>query len=196
MIPGLPNPYVLLAAGVIFIAAVAGAGIKGHNIGVERTDAKWLAKEIVRQQAVQKAVNEATQQYIDNEAANGETRRKLEGKIDELEKDRAGLRLANGRLVDAHCGMFDRNGRPVGERGADAGAPATGAALTAQGRPTICDFPEAVRAALQQFGRELSAVLDEADAAAIIAIAGHEYGAVIDRFRAEHQPKLGETNGN
>ena len=186
----LLNPWIIIGVLIAFGLAVAGAYNKGHTEGVQDADAKWIKQYADLETKKNAVIAEATQRYIDSEAANLDKTQGWERKDNEREEYVQGLRLANGRLVDATCGMFNRDGRQVGSGGADS-VPTTGSApLSSQGYPAICRLPEEIRELVQRFGRGLGDLLLEADLAASEAISGHDLAVEVDAFREKNKAKL------
>lgn len=175
MIPGLPNPWVILGLVLFFFASIGTAYVKGGHdktIAVTAAYESSLAKQ--RDEAntlLLKSKDTARAREIALQEHNDE----IEGKYADLMRYTNGLRLANGRLIDATCGLYDKNGRPRGEGGGDGMPGDTAAAYSAQGRPAACDIPNEVLRAVREFGRGVADLLLEADSAAIYAQAGHDY---------------------
>lgn len=175
----MPNPYVLLALGIGFLAAVWGIHHHGYKSGVTETDAKWTLVEMERKGAAQKKLDAATDRYIKAEAANQNQTATWEKKDNEREKYVDGMRIANGRLIAAAGGLFDRNGRPSGRRGGDqAGSPA-GAVIDVIGGAAGCRLSDE----LQGF---LSTRFADADRAAIKAQSGHDLAVEVKAFRERY----------
>ena len=169
------NPWVILAVVGAFIAQGFYWDHNGHARGVEQTAAAYEKK-------LQEQRDEANALLVASQNALIAKERELYAFTMEVGRKHAedqkridGLRLANGRLVDATCGMFDRSGRPRGQGGSDGVPGDPGAALSAQGIPAICKLPGEIREIVRQFGLELGQILFEAYGAAIYARAGHEY---------------------
>ncbi len=180
------NIYILLAAVGIAIGAIVGAYMKGESSGIAFADKKWLVKYAALETEKNAKIEAATDRYITGEASNLVKTQAAEQKSNELEKKLLGVRLANGRLVDATCGLFDRNGRPAGGGGGDAPGVAACGALSAQGIPANCNIPNEVLAAVREFGNAVADLLLEADHAAATGIAGHDYALEVEAFRAKH----------
>lgn len=182
--PGLPNPWIILAVVLAFVGSNVFTAYKTNQITAENVDAKWIGK-YAELEAQKNIIADAAQAYyVETEAKNLEQTQAWEAKSNAQDTYIRGLQLANGRLVDANCGMFDRNGRPTGSGGADGAPLASDPALSAQGYPAICKLPGAVRAAVQRFGRGVGQLLLEADVAAGDAILGHDLAVAVDDFRA------------
>jgi len=171
----LPNPLIILGTIIAFVAAVSGAYLKGSHDGHKSENASWVILEAKRDK-------EATDQLL----ASKDHTRDLEGQLQNLsnllEHDHAedqkrldGLRIANGRLLDDACGMFDKNGRPIPQSGSDGMPQNPGAPRSAQGRPAACELPSQVRALLGELRDDLFA----ADQAASLAGIGHRYAITI-----------------
>ena len=168
------NPWVILGVFLAIAAAGASGYIKGHSDGVDKTT---LAYE----QALEKQRAEAQAIILANKNAVIAKEREFNAFKDQVEKDNVeknarinGLRLANGRLVDAAGGLFDRNGRPRGAGGGDGlpgdPAPAGGPAGPAAG----CKISDAV-------ARDLLDLARDADLAAVYAQTGHAYAVGLPR---------------
>ena len=179
---GLPNPYVMGAAALVAVVAIAGAYIKGRGDGAAIADAKWLAVENERKDASAKVLKTATDRYIVAEADNLALTRKMEAKSNDDEKRITGLRIANGRLVDAAGGLLDRNGRPAGGRGDGAATATASATGTAAADAPGCRLSDAVTGDLLDFA-------SAADSAAAYAQLGHEYAVMIEAWRVKHLPR-------
>ncbi len=123
----MPNPWIIIGVLIAFALAVSGAYLKGHSNGVEGERAAWK----IEQAALDKKAGETLLAEKDKTA---DAERALAEHKASLEKDRAekdayihGLRLAHGRLLDAHGGLYDKNGRPSQKSGGDGPGPRTGA---------------------------------------------------------------------
>lgn len=185
----LTNPWVIIGLLLILAGTNAATAYKTNEITTERVDAKWIKEYAALEQKKDAVIAAANQRFMDAEASNLTKTQDWEKKDNEREKYIQGLRLANGRLVDATCGMFDRNGRPTGGGGADPGSVAASSSLSSQGRPSICNLPDEVRQIVQRFGRGLGDLLLEADLAASEAITGHELAVEVDAFRAQQMER-------
>ena len=177
------NPWIILGVVLAFVGSNAFTAYKTNQIATERVDAKWI-KEYAALEAKKNAViAEATQRYIDSEASNLAQTQDWEKTDNEREKYVQGLRIANGRLVAANGGLFDRNGRPTGKRSDDGVPAAPGAAGETVTTATGCRLSDGIAA-------DILDLTARADAAAIDAKLGHEYAVEIEAFRAKHKAKI------
>ena len=137
-----------------------------------------------------KQADEATAILIASKDAALDKERALVAENSRMEAENAtllakvnGTRLANGRLIDATCGLFDQNGRPVtsGPRSGDGMSGSAGPTFSAQGRPASCDIPDKVLAAVREFGHEVADLLLGADQAAVTAATGIDYATTIEK---------------
>jgi hypothetical protein len=185
----IPNPWVII--GFLVMLAVTGftAYTKGHNSGVTETDAKWEKVELARKDIAQEKLTEATQRYITAEAKNTQQTQEWERKDNDRETYIHGLRIANGRLVAAAGGLFDRNGRSTGNSAGNAAGSAAGAAGEAAGAATGCRLSDGVTQDLLDYSAR--AARSEADAQL-----GHEYAEAVKAWRASHIPKLVTGDGH
>lgn len=165
------NPWIILGVVVAFV----GFGFVCNHHGHTAERAAWVALEAQRDKL-------ATDKFLASEAARQDTEKKLQSLSNQLEHENVesqkridGLRLANGRLLDAACGLYDKNGRPLPDSGANQMSADPGAPRSAQGRPAACEFPATVRALLADLRDDLFA----ADQAAIYAAIGHRYAISI-----------------
>jgi hypothetical protein len=178
------NPWVIIGIIAAFLGFGAACGLKGHSIGVDETTLTYETK-------LSKQADEANTVLL---ASKDEARDKVRAMVQrnsELEAENAalltqvnGIRLANGRLIDATCGLYDRNGRPAagGQGGSDGVSGSAAPAFSAQGRPAACNIPVQVLAAVREFGHEIADLLLGADQAAIYAGTGHGYAIAIGEF--------------
>lgn len=120
----------------------------------------------------------------DKERAMAAENSKLEAENAALLAQATGIRLANGRLIDATCGLFDRNGRPIkaGSSSGDGTSGGAAPAFSSQGRPASCDIPEKVLAAVRRFGHGVADLFHESDQNAILAGTGIGYAASVEKF--------------
>ena len=175
------NPYVLGFVALAAIGIVTGAYIKGHSAGLAAADAKWLAVEAERTTAAAAVLKAATDRYNASEAANEATRHQWEMTDHERSQRIDGLRIANGRLVAAAGGLFDRNGRATRSRSGDAATAAPGATGEAAAGAAGCKLSDAVTGDLLDLARD-------ADNAAAYAKLGHDYAVAVQAWRMEHRP--------
>lgn len=172
----IPNPWVILAVILSIAAAGAGGYFKGHSDGVDQTT-------IAYERSLEKQKQEAQVLLLAGKDTVIAKEREFNAFKDKVEKDDAdknarinGLRIVNGRLVDAAGGLFDRNGRPSGKGGGD-GMPGTAtAAGGTAGGPAGCKLSDAVT-------RDLLDLARDADAAAVYAETGHAYAIGIPSKR-------------
>lgn len=75
-----------------------------------------------------------------------------------------GLRLAHGRLLDAHGGLYDRNGRPTGKSRADGGGGDPGAGGSGDAPAPGCVLSRQVSDDLLDLARDADLVLATARA--------------------------------
>ena len=172
------NPWVILAIVLAFIAN----GVYWNHHGHQAEALSWKALEAERDRLAQQKLDETRAVVKGQENQIAALKQKLEDEYVASQKRIDGLRLANGRLLDATCGVYDKNGRPVAEGGGDGLPAASGPAHTAQGRPSICDLPNAVRIAIQRFGSGVADLLYDADKAALKAGVGHDYAIEVGKI--------------
>jgi len=177
---GIPNPYVIGGAALLMVVAVTGSYIKGRGDGTAIADAKWLKVETERKDETAKVIKAAEDRFIAGEARNAELTRNLETKDNEAEKRINGLRIANGRLVAAHGGLYDRNGRQVGGRGGDAPGATPGTAGEAAGTAAGCTLSTGT-------SEHLLDLAAAADSAAAYAQLGHDYAVSVKAWRDKRQ---------
>lgn len=151
----LPNPYLIMATGLVFLAAVTGAYLKGEA----DTDNRWKAATLEQERKTQALLNAALEAARDKERALMELNTKTEKSNAEHLARINGLRIANGRLITAAGGLFDRNGRP---RHPDTGAAAPAPPGSAGSGPTGCELSK-------QTSDDLSDLAYDADLAAVYA---------------------------
>ena len=166
-IPGLPSPWIIVG----FLLALIGAYVTGNVQGHKAERASWAQAMVDQEREVARVTARA-------EKDRREAEQKYAKFKDEVEKQHAdnlarinGLRIANGRLVAASGGLFDRNGRPSGQDGMPGSAAAPGGAATAAAG---CRLSESVTGDLLDLARD-------ADAAAVYAQTGHAYAIGIPR---------------
>lgn len=120
----LLNPWVIIG----LILLMAGVWVHGDHHGTESTDAKWMVLEAQRDQIAQHMINEG---WAAKAAVEGQLDAlKTKSEKDHAEKDRyiSGMRIANGRLVAAHGGLYDKNGRTVAQGDRETGGGTQGSA--------------------------------------------------------------------
>lgn len=166
---------ILLAIG----AMVWAVDHRGYQRGVLETDSKWNKVENERKAKAQAKLDAATDRYVAAEAANAELTASWEQKDNEQQDYIHGLRIANGRLITAAGGLFDRNGRPTGRGGGNAPGAAAGAELVVVGGATGCRLSDE----LSEF---LQSRFEDADNAARLAQRGHDLAVEIDVWRKAH----------
>ena len=175
------NPWVILG---VFLAIV-GAGVagytKGHSDGVHTTT-------IAYERSLEKQRAEAQDLLLKSKDALLAKERELNDFKDKVEKENAeknayvnGLRLANGRLVAAAGGLFDRNGRPSGQGGNNGVPGASGAAGGPAGPAPGCRISDEIT-------RDLLDLARDADLAAVYAQTGHDYAVGIQRLLEQTRP--------
>lgn len=136
------NPWIILAVVLAFVGSNGASYMAGRGDGADARELVWLEKE-----AKQKTETEGTI------AALREIARKKEMALYALnlktEKDHADalekvnrMRIANGRLVAAHGGLFDKNGRAVAGGGSGSAADSADAGGAA-GSSTGCKLSDA-----------------------------------------------------
>ena len=179
-IPGIPSPYVIGGAALVLMVGMAGSYIKGRGDGTAIADAKWLKVETERKDAVAKTIADAEARFRANEVVNAKKTLALETKSNEDDTRIHGLRIANGRLVAAHGGLYDRNGRQVGGRGGDAPGASPGATVEAAGDAAGCRLSDE----LSEF---FQSEAERADSAAAYAQLGHDYAVAVKAWRDKHQ---------
>lgn len=178
------NPWLII--GVLLAIAGAGAGgyFKGHSIGVDQTTLIYETK-LSKQADVSNAILlKSKDDARDKERAMVADNAKLETENADKQRKIDGVRIANGRLLDATCGMYDRNGRPnEGGQGSADGMPGnTAPAFSAEGRPALCELPGKVQDIIRQYGRDAGEIAYDADSAALYAQAGHAYANTVDKY--------------
>lgn len=156
------NPWVILAATFIFLGAVSGAYLKGHSNGVDTTTAKYEA-------ALAKQRDEANAMLLASKDAALTKEREYNALKDKVEKENVeantrinGLRIANGRLVAAAGGLFDRNGRPRGPSGGDGSSADSPAPGVSAGPAAGCSLSQQITDDLLDLARDADAVLNVA----------------------------------
>lgn len=123
------NPWIILAIVLAFVGSNTISYTRGHHNGTEKERAAWMTEQA-------KLDKLAADVLLDEQKKRAAAERALAAHKAEVEKQNAerdayvhGLRLAHGRLLDAHGGLYDKNGRPVpqGDKaGSDRGAGAVG----------------------------------------------------------------------
>lgn len=106
----IPNPWILLA----FAIMIAGAGWKGYDLGYDSANGKWIKANAEIERQTNTIIVENKDKIIAAERKYNELKDKVEKDNVETVARINGLRIANGRLVAAHGGLYDRNGRPSG----------------------------------------------------------------------------------
>lgn len=151
----IPASWIAFGLGAALLTASAGGYLKGRaDVQAKWDVARFKADaEAAEARAASLAVARA------KEAAWNDVKTKLEAQTRERENTIHGLRIANGRLLSATGGLFDRNGRPVSGNGVSC-APIT--AGQPPGAPAGCELSRTVSEAL------LDLALD-ADRAAVYA---------------------------
>lgn len=158
------NPWLIIGVMVAFL----GFGTASYFKGRRDANDKW---EI----AISQQKLEAADVLLKSEKANAVKVAALNSLNDELEKNHAdnlariqGLRIANGRLLDATCGLYDRNGRRR-ESGGNVVSGDPAGATGAVEAPIGCLLPRPLVDALGDLAYDADTI-SEAD-----AVLGHEY---------------------
>ena len=125
MIPGVPKIYAIGAAVFVCFAALTGMYLKGRSDAHASYTQAILAQERKAQAAITAAVESARAKEHALMELNTKTEKANAAQLERIN----GLRIANGRLIAAAGGLFDRNGRP---RHPD---PGTAVAPTASSHP-------------------------------------------------------------
>jgi len=141
----LPNPWIIIGVGIAFLLAVTGAYLKGHSNGAGKERAAQMELQAKLDKLAQDTILSEQRKTAAAERALAEHKAEVEKQNAERDKYVHGLRLANGRLVAAHGGLFDKNGRPRpqggeagsgGSAGAVGGSNAPGVGCTLSGQVT------------------------------------------------------------
>ena len=175
-------PTSWLVVGAVVTAAISSAWItaKVKNGEIATLKLGWQRQVADQERQANAMLLEAKEAAAAAERRNA-TQTAAWEKIDNERTDYInGLRLANGRLVAAHGGLYDRNGRPVGTGGGGGVPDAAGAATGAPGQTAGCVLSEAV-------SRDLLDLARDADLAAHEAGLGHDLAVSIDQFRKSAQ---------
>lgn len=175
------NPWLILG---VFLA-IAGAGATGYFKGrADGVDTTTIAYE----RSLEKQRAEAQELILASKDALRATEREFSAFKDKVEKENVekdayvnGLRLANGRLVAAAGGLFDRNGRPSGAGGGNGVPGATGAAGGPAGPAPGCRLSDEIT-------RDLLDLARDADLAAVYAQTGHAYAVGIQDILGRSSP--------
>mgnify|MGYP006921310162 CR=1 FL=1 len=175
------NPWVILGVFLAIAAAGAAGYGKGHSDGVDSTTLAYETSLEKQRAKTQEIILASKDDVIAAERAFNEFKDQVEKDNVEKNQKLEGLRLANGRLIDATCGLYDKNGRPRGGSGEDGLPSDPGAARSAQGRPAACNLPTEVRELVRRFGVGLRDILFEADQSAVYAQTGHAYAVGLPR---------------
>ena len=155
------NPWLILGFVLALLAAAAGGYSKGHGDAADQCAIAAAQKD--KEVADLKIKN--LEDVRAAEARFNAFNAKVESDNAEKQKRIDGLRIANGRLVSAAGGLFDKNGRPTGSDGVPGAATASGGAASASAG---CRLSDSLTEFLLDFARD-------ADRAAIYGQAGHQY---------------------
>lgn len=128
------NPWIILAVFAAFVGSNAVSYTKGFGNGEDSRELLWVQKEDeqrLKTEGTIAALREiARKKEMALYALNLKTEKDHADALDKVNR----MRIANGRLIAAHGGLFDKNGRPVASAGggsaadsADAGGVAGGA---------------------------------------------------------------------
>lgn len=158
MIPGLPNPWIILT---VVVAFIANGFYWNHHGHVAERDAWKIEQADLDKKAGEKLLAEQ-QKTLESE-------RKYQAFKDAQEKAHAeknryidGMRIANGRLVAAAGGLFDKNGRPRPQGGSAGTAEAAGATGGGPGAIAGCALSQSVTDDLLDLARDADKVVNTA----------------------------------
>lgn len=121
--PGLPNPWIILA---VVLAFVAQGFYWDHHGRMAERDAQAVVQARL-DKIVTNTIIAEKKKTQDAELALANFKTEVEAENAERERKIAGLRIANGRLVSALGGLWDKNGRPRPQGGGDGPGPGAGA---------------------------------------------------------------------
>lgn len=105
----MPNPWIILATVLSLIGAATGGYFKGRA----DVQARWDIARLEASNQAQEQLAAANAKTVAKEREYQTLKDKVEADALEAQKRIDGLRIANGRLVAAHGGLFDKNGKPV-----------------------------------------------------------------------------------
>lgn len=114
-----------LAVALIVLLAFIAQGFYWHGKGRESERAAWVIEQAKSEKVFNQTILDEKNKAIAAERALFALQQKMEAEANEREAKIAGLRIANGRLLTAHGGLYDKNGRSTGGGGGQAGSPAT-----------------------------------------------------------------------
>jgi len=163
------NPWVILALVLAFGGATTGAYLKGHSNGTATNEAKWVEANAEADRKLAAAILKNKDDVIAAERAFNEFKDKVENEHAEKDAYINGMRIANGRLVTATGGLYDKNGRAVAGRGntVPGAAEAAGVGATAAAG---CQLSGEITGDLLDFARDADLVLNTARACQAWAI--------------------------
>lgn len=160
---------------ILWLVLFAAGAASGTYVTYEVYSGKIAKIELSYASAREKQNAEAAKMLIDSknqriaiEAEYAAFKDKVEGNYNEQTNRINGLRIANGRLVDAAGGLFDRNGRCREPSGGHGLSDPTGSTAGAAPAPSGCQLSGSSVADLLDLARD-------ADAAAVYAQTGHSY---------------------
>lgn len=161
----LTNPWVILA----LVVLLAGVGWKSYDFGVDVEAGRQIAANAKALKAAHDQRDKAIEAGRKMTAGLMALNKKTEDQYVAETAKTNGLRLANGRLVAAHGGLYDKNGRATGRSPA---APGPDPADAGGDRPaaTGCALSDAVTVDLLDFARDADAVVDIARACKAYAV--------------------------
>jgi hypothetical protein len=107
------NPWAILITVGVVIGALTGTYLKGHSNGEASKQAEWDASTLKIERDAREAKDKADAEARAKEKAMADAKDRVQKELDDANKQNFGLRIANGRLVAAHGGLYDKNGKPV-----------------------------------------------------------------------------------
>lgn len=119
----IPNPWIILGVVVAFVAN----GFYWNHHGRQSERKAWQVEQAALDRKAGEIILAEKDRAIAAERELNEFKRKVEADSAERERKINGLRIANGRLVAAAGGLFDKNGRPRAQSGQDGSGQGTGA---------------------------------------------------------------------
>jgi hypothetical protein len=116
------NPWIILAVFAVFVGSNAVSYTKGFGNGEDARELLWVQKEGEQRLKAEGTIAALREVARKKEMALYALNLKTEkDHADALEKVNR-MRIANGRLIAAHGGLFDKNGRPVAGSGSGSAA--------------------------------------------------------------------------
>lgn len=159
------NPWMILGIVLAFLAF----GAAGYGKGRSDATANWKIAMAEQERKANDLLNKLKDKIMELERERSAHNLKTEAENAKKNQYIDGLRIANGRLVAAAGGLWDRNGRAVGS-GALPGTP--GAPASGAGSATGCQLSDTVVGDLLDLARD-------ADRAAVYAQTCHTWAVGI-----------------